>query len=165
MAVSLLLTLPGNPFIYYGEELGMYGVKPDKYIREAFLWDKRFADNDRTNWRKPRYNTDSKVTPLKLQQADENSLYNHYRTLIHLRKSQSALNQISPPNLKKSALASQKVVSFIRPHETGDLLIVQNITDKAIQINLPTFEEVIFDPNSTANRNIISPYALIVLKL
>lgn len=28
MAATLLLTLPGNPFIYYGEEIGMLGVKP-----------------------------------------------------------------------------------------------------------------------------------------
>lgn len=165
MAANLLLTLPGNPFIYYGEELGMQGIKPDEYIREAFLWDTRWQDKDRTNWRKPRYNTDSKVTPLKLQQADENSLYNHYRRLIHLRKSYPALSQVSPPNLEKSELSSLKIVSFIRPHQTGNLLIIQNITDKAVKVDMPPFDEVIFDPSSAVNQNFMPPYALIVLKL
>ncbi len=36
MAASLLLTLPGNPFIYYGEETGLEGSKPDEEIREPF---------------------------------------------------------------------------------------------------------------------------------
>jgi glycosidase len=34
----MLLTLPGNPFIYYGEEIGMPGVKPDEGIREPMKW-------------------------------------------------------------------------------------------------------------------------------
>lgn len=165
MAANLLLTLPGNPFIYYGEELGMHGIKPDEYLREAFLWDKRFADKDRTNWRKPKYNTDSKVTPLKLQQADKNSLYTHYRKLIHLRKSYPALRQVSPPNLGKSPLSSQKIIAFTRPHETGDFLIVQNITDQAVKVEFPPFSEVILDSDATLSRNIISPYALIIIKL
>ncbi|WP_269189799.1 alpha-amylase family glycosyl hydrolase, partial [Streptobacillus moniliformis] len=33
VAASILLTLPGNPYIYYGEELGMKGKKPDELIR------------------------------------------------------------------------------------------------------------------------------------
>jgi alpha-amylase len=40
LAASILLTLPGQPYIYYGEEIGMLGTKPDPYIREPFLWSK-----------------------------------------------------------------------------------------------------------------------------
>jgi glycosidase len=29
LAAAIYLTLPGTPFLYYGEELGMLGVKPD----------------------------------------------------------------------------------------------------------------------------------------
>ena len=29
MAAAMLLTMPGDPFVYYGEEIGMHGVKPD----------------------------------------------------------------------------------------------------------------------------------------
>lgn len=165
VAAGLLLTLPGNPFIYYGEELGMKGKKPDENIREAFLWDTRWQDKDRTNWRKPRYNTDSKTTPLKQQRQDPNSLFNYYKTMIRLRTSHLALNQVSPPNLEKSEVKSAGVISFIRPHETGNFLIVQNISEQTVEVTFPPFSEVIQDINSTVSQNIISPYALIVLKL
>jgi alpha-amylase len=36
LAASIFLTLPGQPYIYYGEEIGMLGTKPDPYIREPF---------------------------------------------------------------------------------------------------------------------------------
>lgn len=37
LVASVYLTLPGNPFIYYGEEIGMYGEKPDEMIRNPFM--------------------------------------------------------------------------------------------------------------------------------
>ncbi|WP_083755721.1 alpha-amylase family glycosyl hydrolase [Caldicellulosiruptor saccharolyticus] len=36
LAATLLLTLPVNPYIYYGEEIVMKGQKPDEYIIEPF---------------------------------------------------------------------------------------------------------------------------------
>ena len=36
---DLLLTGPGVPFIYYGEEIGMTGAKPDERIRTPMRWD------------------------------------------------------------------------------------------------------------------------------
>jgi glycosidase len=40
-AATLLLTLPGLPFIYYGEEIGMTGDKPDPRIRTPMQWSPR----------------------------------------------------------------------------------------------------------------------------
>ena len=39
VAASILFSLPGTPYVYYGEEIGMKGMKPDEFIREPFLWD------------------------------------------------------------------------------------------------------------------------------
>jgi alpha-amylase len=145
MAAFLLLTLPGNPFLYYGEEIGMLGKKPDENIREAFLWNSRWQDKDRTNWRKPQYNTDSKVRPLAAQIADPASLYNHYKTLIGLRKSFSALGQVSPPNLSLSQSNHPKAVSFLRADENDTFLIIQNIQAQPIHFTITErVQELIF---------------------
>jgi alpha-amylase len=168
MAANLLFTLPGNPYIYYGEELGMKGTKPDENIREAFLWDKRSDDRHRTNWRKPTFNTDSRTMPLKQQMEDENSLYHHYKKLIALRKSTQALAQISPPNLEKSDFSNKRVVSFIRPHKEGKVLVIQNITGESVEIVLKKQTgEVIFSTNKSKMINqkaILEPYGILIIK-
>src|ERR1044071_3152926 len=38
LAATLLLTLPGLPFVYYGEEIGMTGDKPDERLRTPMQW-------------------------------------------------------------------------------------------------------------------------------
>ena len=50
IAAGILLTLPGTPYIYYGEEIGMKGVKPDEYIREPFIWDVQEKNMSQTSW-------------------------------------------------------------------------------------------------------------------
>jgi len=42
LAAAVLLTIPGKPFIYQGEELGYWGTKNggDEYVRTPILWDK-----------------------------------------------------------------------------------------------------------------------------
>ena len=38
LAATALLTLPGVPFVYYGEEIGMPGRKPDPRLRTPMPW-------------------------------------------------------------------------------------------------------------------------------
>ena len=49
LAFNILMTIPGNPFIYYGEEIGMLGNKPpDENVREPFIWGEN--DDVQTSW-------------------------------------------------------------------------------------------------------------------
>jgi alpha-amylase len=64
LAAAILLTMPGTPYIYYGEEIGMLGMKPDPNIREPFLWNTEANDTIRTKWMDPEYTSDNSVVPL-----------------------------------------------------------------------------------------------------
>ncbi len=137
VAANLLLTLPGNPYLYYGEEIGMLGRKPDESIREPFLWDAGRKDPIRARWRQARYSTSRTVTPLAQQQADPTSLYSHYKRLIHFRNSHPVLND-NLSRTEQTGIRQQGVIAFIRRSSGGQaVLVVQNLTAKPVQVMLP----------------------------
>lgn len=90
-AAALLLTSPGVPFLYYGEELGLLGKKPDENIRLPMQWsaEANAGFTTGTPWRKP--GSDYPTKNVAAQSADPYSLLTFYRTLIHLRNNHAAL--------------------------------------------------------------------------
>jgi alpha-amylase len=61
-ASQLLLTVPGVPYLYYGEEIGSSGTKPDPNIRRKIDWD-----------------------VVAAQRTDDTSLWSTYRDMISIR--------------------------------------------------------------------------------
>lgn len=88
-AATLLLTLPGTPFIYYGEEIGMRGTKTgpdgDAGVRTPMQWSAGpgAGFTRGTPWRAPHADSAS----VAAQTADPGSLLSHYRRLVRLRAS------------------------------------------------------------------------------
>ncbi len=134
VAASLLLTLPGLPYLYYGEEIGMLGLKPDENLREPFLWDIRANDRQRTFWRRGRYSTSQTIRPLAQQQADPDSLFNHYKRLIHYRNGHPVLND-NLSRLKQTGIRQRGTLSFIRrSSDEKRVLVLHNLTNRPIEV-------------------------------
>jgi glycosidase len=134
VAAAIMFTLPGSPYLYYGEEIGMRGKKPDEFIREPFLWDTKEKDKGRAKWVTPRYNTDSTIVPAALQIKDNNSLFNYYKTFIAFRNNSKALTfgLLQPVNL-----GVKEVCAFQRIFENEDLLVLHNLSKTDVTISLP----------------------------
>jgi glycosidase len=89
---SILLTNPGLPFMYYGEELGLTGPKPDERIRSPLPWDGRGPGGGFTTgtpWEPLEDGWETRNVTAGL--ADPASLLAHYRALIAVRASHPAL--------------------------------------------------------------------------
>lgn len=134
MAAALLLTLPGSPYLYYGEEIGMLGEKPDELIREPFLWNVKSKDENRTTWIEPENTTDASVEPLALQMKDSNSVFNHYKSFLQLRNNSKALTygELEPVNFNK-----KEISAFIRSTEGESFLVLHNFSGSPVKISLP----------------------------
>jgi glycosidase len=130
VAAALLLTGPGVPFIYYGEEIGMMGTKPDEDIRRPMQWSGD-ADGagftDGQPWRDP--HDDYPERNVDLQIADPDSLLNHYRTLIQLRNQSDALRVGEWTSVKTKP---NKIVAFVRHTDNEKLLVIINPSGDAI---------------------------------
>jgi alpha-amylase len=168
IAANILFTLPGAPYIYYGEEIGMYGEESHPNVREPMLWNKP-PDEIRSTWRVAEWSTDETVTPVSIQLADENSLLNHYKELIALRNTRPALTY---GELEPIEVEDDQLVIFLRTHEEEELLIAHNVGTDRVDITLPElyrdFSVVIYPaeegPEITADEISLPAHSSIVLK-
>jgi len=127
LAAAVMLTMPGQPYIYYGEEIGMRNMKTfgDEYVREPFLWEPTATDTYRTKWRISSTNTDANVPPLSVQKGDKASLYNVYAALIKLRNTYPALAEGNYTYVHHTSLPDALSVYF-RQKENQRLMILHN---------------------------------------
>ncbi|HPF94747.1 MAG TPA: alpha-amylase family glycosyl hydrolase, partial [Tenuifilaceae bacterium] len=124
LSASLLLTLPGIPYIYYGEEIGMTGVKPDEYIRTPMQWSGNANAGFTTSTPWISVNSDYTTKNVEAQKADPNSLWNHYRKLISIRNDNISLRQ---GNYKPVQSSNSSVFAFVRQHADELILVVSNL--------------------------------------
>lgn len=161
-AFMILMTLPGIPFIYYGEELGMLGKWPDEYRREPFLWGA--SDAHTTTWEKPKYSQASKIHALDQQADDPGSYYKYYQSVIALRKAHPVFEL---GVLQKTAnLANDKTTiayELKRAHQT--FLVIHNVDVSEKSINLPAFKKVIYGKGVKAGKTAVPAHGTLIVEL
>jgi alpha-amylase len=173
LVAGLLLTLPGQPYLYYGEEIGMLGEKDDVFKREPFLWSAEVSFQGQTTWMQARYSTPENMESLEIQIQNPEALYHYYRKLIWLRNQEQALRQIAPVNLLKMDHLGAGLIAFIRTHPSGDLLVIhqignvnQSIARKRIKRNLGTFVFTSTDRIEWVDDHLVIPsYSLCIIRL
>jgi glycosidase len=130
VAASAMLMLPGLPFVYYGEEIGMIGPKPDEQIRTPMQWSGApgAGFTSGSPWEAPQPDWLSKN--VATQDGAAASLLNHYRRLIHLRNGHSAL---SSGDLAAETASDPAVAAIMRQTPEETILIGLNFGDRPIE--------------------------------
>lgn len=141
VTAALNLLLGGVPLMYYGQELGMKGKQMkgatdgnDIPIREAFEW---YADaegpgmalwykNTGPWWDSTNVKSRDGIS-WEEQQGDPKSLYNHYKKLIALKKSNAALASGKYQVVEND---QEKVFTFLRYTDQEAVLVMVSLSDK-----------------------------------
>ena len=136
MAGAVLLTSGGEPYIYYGEELGFLGKKEggDEYVRTPMKW----GDSYTTSFIKQSYTGQDKVKSVKEQAGDENSILSIYRTFGQLRNTYPALAEgkmSAHPLYNDSNSQYKQVACWYMSDASQKMLVVHNISSKAVTLN------------------------------
>jgi len=112
VAASLLLTAPGVPFVYYGEEVGINGHNSQG--RSPMQWSAEPHAGFSTVEPYRALAEEWEEFNVAAHDADKGSILSHYRTLIRLRSEQPALRrgkyvplQVVPPDMMNFVVADQ----------------------------------------------------------
>ena len=131
-AAAMLLTLPGHPFVYYGEELGMRGEKPDPDLREPMRWHRDPHGPGETRWKNFSAGDGPDVT-VAAEQAQPASLLHEYITLIGWRRQIGALRDGA---LRNQPFANPHIVAWQLQDAHGRVLVVHNLADTPQNLTL-----------------------------
>ena len=133
IAFAMLMTLPGIPFLYYGEEIGMLGKSPDEFRREPFLWSKNIAG---ATWEKPKYSNKQSVEYLDEQMKDKRSFYSFYKEMISFRK----VNPILSEGQIQSFPTNTKLISYKLINGNEWCIVVHNISNETLTLEHSEFK-------------------------
>lgn len=145
VAFAFLLTMPGVPFIYYGDEIGMRYVEGLTSVeggyartgsRSPMQWDDSvnagFGCSPRELLYIPQDNTPGRPTAAA-QMADDGSLYSEVKRLIALRQAHPALQSWGKIEIL-CAEPNAYPLAYTRYDDSEKLLIVLNPSDRPVEL-------------------------------
>ncbi len=168
-AAAMMLTTPGKPFVYQGEELGYYGKKDggDEYVRTPILWDKAGKECAKkgVNNKVDNGMLTSSIS-VEAQDADANSLLNVYRTWSRLRNTYPALADgtmtVAPGN-------GGSIAAWYMTSGSQKLLVVHNTaaSEKTVTVKDDTSRAVGLLGTATLDHDALTlgPNSSVVFKL
>jgi len=133
-AAAILLTLPGAPFLYYGEEIGLQNGGPDRkdeLKRTPMPWDGSEGGGFTTG--KPWFDfaPGKETANVADQSKNRASLLSWYRRLIRARKGSEALRTGSL-TLLTPVNTSAPVLAFVRETSGERVLVAHNLSGAAV---------------------------------
>ena len=171
LAYSVMLTLPGTPIIYYGDEFGK--LNDEEYYRQKIIEtgkdDTRFLVRGKIDWNKLE-------DDLLDKESFSSQVYQQITKQIETRKKYKAFGRgsiywLDALNLDGSI--NNHILGYIRKWRTQRIMIVQNLSDKEQVFKLKILSEISWidlfgkqaDYNEKHQALTLQPYEYLWIKL
>jgi alpha-glucosidase len=126
-AASIVLTAPGNPLLFAGDELGLLAHASSSLERKnggAFPW----GAGDKAQTAEPPGDPLLKPPSLAAQKGDPNSLFAHHQALLKLRKQHAPLREAGAPGYHYGEFTDAALYAMVRPSGKERVLVVVNLS-------------------------------------
>jgi len=149
VALTYLLTQPGIPFIYYGDEIGMRFIPNTPSVegsgdrggtRTPMQWDASTNDGFSTASKEKLYialDTDPNRPTVAKQVDDPNSILSYVKGLLKLREASNALGNEGEWKLLSDPLKPYPVV-YSRYSANEEYVIIINPSQKTVSAGIPS---------------------------
>jgi glycosidase len=159
-AAAILLTVPGTPFIYYGEELGLQngGVGSDDLLKRTPMpWNTSPGGGftSGTPWQP--FAPGRATANVAVELGDPTSSLTRYRSLIKAHHDSAALRTGDLILLSPTGSASA-LLAFLRTTPTEQVLVVHNLSDSYATGGPYRFNQTTVDATLFADPQVGQPY-------
>jgi len=183
VALAMLLTLKGTPFIYYGEEIGLRDIKIRKFseikdpigktfwpffkgrdgCRAPMQWNSELnAGFSQTDPWLP-VNKDYPRRNVKRHESNPGSLLNFFKQLVEIRKTQPALQRGDFTPLNNDP---RDILAFTRQLDEDRIVVLLNFKSSKKSFQLPSGKwQPLFNQESPVSGEIsLNPYQVRILQ-
>ena len=145
-AAAFLLTSPGEPYIYQGEELGYWGDKStgDENVRTPIMWDKNGNDCAKGHSGSngiPKVDNSMLTSAISVasQLETESSVLNVYRSFLKLRNTYDAL---AKGKMSKVNVSGDSIAAWYMTYGSDKMLVVHNVSASQKSVTLPASDDL-----------------------
>ena len=143
LAYSMMLSLPGTPVIYYGDEFGK--ENDESYYREMIQLtgknDTRFHVRGKIDWVK-------REAQLKQPETFQAKVFNRIQQLLNVRKKHRAFGRGSIEFLEikdADGKLNTAILAYWRVYQDEKVLVIQNLSETAQRVQTPAVSDVLVD--------------------
>lgn len=146
LVASIYLLMPGNVFIYYGEEIGMKGSGIDENKRLAMPWGE---EKGLTQSPIGSDYTKEQTTTVSESLKDGNSLLNHYYTVLQIR---NQFPELTTADFKVVDTGNKEIMYL----EYNSVIIIHNLSEKSLDIKLTQNDIITLQGSTTFKQGMLT---------
>jgi glycosidase len=135
-AYSILYTLPGKPFIFYGEELGLRGelvsVNYTEDSQEPFHWYEIGFGPGQTEWKGYKFNPPYSQVSYEYQKDSKDSMFNFVKDLINFRKENNWIDDAGISIISQN----ESIVKIKINNDSQSIIVIYNFKSSKSLLNV-----------------------------